>query len=167
MPQISLDTFRTIANSAFFSSRDIVVQQKNGAETARLGNLVFSQGRKANDATMAAFKTALEKEYGVFGTHAFDTVLGARQQLHKSLRASDVKAALSQLDSVKQARFVGELSRQLDTNPKFRSLSPELRQTIRTSIVNEPFKGVDPKACKSQADIAHLAVKRLSDAIHD
>ncbi len=83
MPQISLDTFRTIADSDFFGSRDIVGQQKNGTDTARLGNLVFSQSREANDATMAAFKAALEKKYGVFGTHAFDTVLGARQQLHK------------------------------------------------------------------------------------
>ena len=164
---LTLDSFRSIANNAVITSRDIEIHGKGANATARLGAYVFSAGKKANDATMAAFKAALEKEYGVFGTHAFDTVLGARSQMHKSLRACDVKAALSKLDSVKQMRFAGELNRQLDTNPKFRSLSPELRQKIRTAIASEPFKGVDPKACKSQADIAHMAVKRLNDAIHD
>ena len=158
---LTLDAFRSIANNAVITSRDIEIHGKGANATARLGAYVFSAG------TMAAFKAALEKEYGVFGTHAFDTVLGARSQMHKSLRACDVKAALSKLDSVKQMRFAGELNRQLDTNPKFRMLSPELRQEIRTAIASEPFKGVDPKACKSQADIAHMAVKRLNDAIHD
>ena len=164
---LTLDSFRSIANNAVITSRDIEIHGKGANATARLGAYVFSAGKKANDATMAAFKAALEKEYGVFGTHAFDTVLGARSQMHKSLRACDVKAALSKLDSVKVMRFAGELNRQLDTNPKFRMLSPELRQEIRTAIASEPFKGVDPKACKSQADIAHMAVKRLNDAIHD
>ena len=164
---LTLDSFRSIANNAVITSRDIEIHGKGANATARLGAYVFSAGKKANDATMAAFKAALEKEYGVFGTHAFDTVLGARSQMHKSLRACDVKAALSKLDSVKQMRFAGELNRQLDTNPKFRMLSPELRQEIRTAIASEPCKGVDPKTCKSQADIAHMAVKRLNDAIHD
>ena len=164
---LTLDSFRSVANNAVITSRDIEIHGKGANATARLGAYVFSAGKKANDATMAAFKAALEKEYGVFGTHAFDTVLGARSQMHKSLRACDVKAALSKLDSVKQMRFAGELNRQLDTNPKFRMLSPELRQEIRTAIASEPCKGVDPKTCKSQADIAHMAVKRLNDAIHD
>ncbi|MBQ6246150.1 MAG: hypothetical protein IJK04_04735, partial [Kiritimatiellae bacterium] len=164
---LTIDTFRNVAQSAIFSSKDIRLATVNGQSTAALGNLIFSQGKKVNDATMAAFKAALEKEYGVFGTHAFDTVLGARSQMHKSLRACDVKAALSRLDSVKQMRFVGELNRQLDTNPKFRMLSPELRQKIRADIAAKPFEGVDPTKCESQADIAHMAVKRLNDAIHD
>ncbi len=133
MPPVSLDTFRNVANNAVFTSRDIEIHGKGANATARLGAYVFSAGKKANDATMAAFKAALEKEYGVFGTHAFDTVLGARSQLHKSLRACDVRATLSKLDTVKQMRFAGELNRQLDTNPKFRMLSPELRQKIRTT----------------------------------
>ena len=164
---LNLETFRAIANTARIKSRDIEIHGEGANATASLGAYVFSAGKKANAAVMATFKAALESEYGVFGTHAFDTVVGARQQLHKSLRASDVKATLSQLDSVKQMRFVGELNRQLDTNPKFRTLSPELRQTIRTAIAEKPFEGVDPKSCKSQADISHLAVKRLTDAIHE
>ena len=92
---LTLNTFTTLAKATSFSTRDIVVRGQGKEATARLGNLVFSHGKEANDATMAAFKAALEQEYGVFGTHAFDTVLGSRQQLHKSLRACDVKAALS------------------------------------------------------------------------
>ena len=43
----------------------------------------------------------------------------------------------------------------------------EVRQKIRADIVAKPFEGVDPTKCDSQADIAHMAVKRLNDAIHD
>ena len=83
---LTVNSFREIAQSAWVTSRDIAVTGEGEQATARLGNYIFSQGTEKNDATMAAFKAALEKEYGVFGTHAFDTVLGARQQLHKSLR---------------------------------------------------------------------------------
>ena len=164
---ISLESFRALAASAKLTSRDVIVQGQGDDATVRLGNLVFSHGQKANDATMAAFKAALEKEYGVFGTHAFDTVLGARSQMHMSLRASDIKATLSKLESVKQTRFVNELGRQLDTNPKFRTLSQNLRQEIRTAISHEPFKGVNLKDCASQTKLARLAVKRLNDEIRD
>ena len=116
---------------------------------------------------MAAFKTAREDQFGAFGTHAFDTVLGARNQMHKSLRASDIEATLSKLESVKRTRFMNELSRQLDTNPKFRTLAPDLRQKIRIAIADEPFKGVNLKDCASQTKLAHLAVKRIDDAIRD
>ena len=72
---VSIDVFRNVASSTFFGSRDIVVHGEGEAQTARLGNFVFSHGTEVNDATMAAFKYALEKECGVFGTHAFDMVL--------------------------------------------------------------------------------------------
>ncbi|MBP5350639.1 MAG: hypothetical protein J6Y56_01610 [Fibrobacterales bacterium] len=164
---VNLQSFVNAANSAYFTSRDIAIQGKGENAGARLGNYIFSAGKSQNKAVMDAFKTALEKEYGVFGTHAFDTVLGSRLQMGKSLRACDVKETLSKLDSVKVTRFVGELGRQLDTNPKFRTLSPEVRQKIRTAIANEPLKNVDPKQCKSQAEIAHLAVNRLDAAIRE
>ena len=164
---VNLQSFVNAANSAYFTSRDIAIQGKGENAGARLGNYIFSAGKSQNKAVMDAFKAALEKEYGVFGTHAFDTVLGSRLQMGKSLRACDVKETLSKLDSVKVTRFIGELGRQLDTNPKFRTLSPEVRQKIRTAIANEPLKNVDPKQCKSQAEIAHLAVNRLDAAIRE
>ena len=67
---LNIDSFRTLASQTVFGSRDIAVQGQGETATARLGNFVFSQSAKTNDATMAAFKAALEKEYGVFGTHA-------------------------------------------------------------------------------------------------
>jgi hypothetical protein len=154
---LNIDSFRTIASQTIFGSRDIAVQGQGENATARLGNFVFSQSAETNDATMAAFKAALEKEYGVFGTHAFDTVLGARAQLHKSLRASDVTATLSKLETVKCNRFIGELSRQLDTNPKFRELSDGMRKLVRSTINDSPIDG-SLKDCATDADLAKRAV---------
>jgi len=130
MPQVNVNvaTFQHIANQAkVFSSRDIVVEGSGKTSSARLGNLVFSHGTAANKATMEAFKTALEKEYGVFGTHAFDTAVGSRAMSRKSLRACDVKAALSNIEGLKEIRFRNELDRQLNTNPKFRELPVNVR----------------------------------------
>ena len=107
---LNVATFQDIASKAtFFSSRDIVVEGQGKAFSARLGNLVFSHGTAANKATMEAFKAALEKEYGVFGTHAFDTAVGSRAMSRKSLRACDVKAALSNLEGLKNVRLFYEL----------------------------------------------------------
>ena len=88
---LNIDTFSQLAKSSFFSSRDISVSGEGKKATAKLGNFLMSQGAVKNDATMAAFKSALENEYGVFGANVFDTVLGSRQEMHKSLRACDVK----------------------------------------------------------------------------
>lgn len=137
----SLDTFRTLANSAFFSSRDIAVKGEGKTASARLGNFVFSQSAKTNDATMKAFKAALEEEYGVFGRHAFDSVLGQRAELHKSLRACDVKATLSSLAIVRKNRFVAEANRQLDTAPKMLELSKEDRLEVRRKVAESISKG--------------------------
>ena len=106
---LTLNTFTTLAKATAFSTRDIVVQGQGKNATARLGNFIFSQGKAANNATMAAFKEALENEYGSLGTHAFDTVLGARSQLNKSLRACDIQRTLSSLVPIRQNRFVGEV----------------------------------------------------------
>ena len=161
---LSVNSFREIAQSAWVTSRDIAVSGEGERATARLGNYIFSQGTEKNDATMAAFKAALEKEYGVFGTHAFDTVLGTRQQLHKSLRASDVTATLSKLETVKYNRYIGELSRQLDTSPKFRELSDGMRALIRRAITENPLAG-DLKQCQTSADLVRKASARIDDAI--
>ena len=161
---LNIDSFRNIANQTSFGSRDVVVRGEGENATARLGNFIFSHSAKTNDATMAAFKDALEKAYGVFGTHAFDTVLGARVQMHKSLRACDITATLSKLDTVKTNRYIGELNRQLDTNPKFRELSEDMRKLVRSSIVSSPIDG-DLSKCETQADISHMAAKRIDRGI--
>ncbi|MBR5023495.1 MAG: hypothetical protein IKX48_00410, partial [Victivallales bacterium] len=93
---ISFQTFLDKANATRFGSRDIVVDNAQTPQSVKHGLFIFSSGQKVNDATMAAFKEALQQQYGVFGLHAFDTVIGTRAQLHKSLRACDVTAVLSQ-----------------------------------------------------------------------
>ena len=65
---LTLDTFTTLAKATAFSTRDIVVSGQGKDATARLGNFIFSQGKTANNATMKAFKEALENEYGSLGT---------------------------------------------------------------------------------------------------
>ena len=163
---ITLDSFRTIANSTAFSSRDIVVQGEGKTATAKLGNFIFSQGKTANNATMAAFKEALEREYGSLGTHAFDTVLGSRSQLNKPLRACDVQTTLSCLVPIRQNRFVGEVNRQLDTSPKMLELSPDDQKAVRQKLRDEPFKGVNLAACRTPEDLAAAAARRIDAAIN-
>ncbi len=155
---LSIDTFQSLAESSWFSSRDIVVKGEDEAQRLKLGNLVFSSGAKVNDATMRAFKAALEAKYGVFGTHAFDTVVGTRMQTHKSLRACDVKATLSQLETVKKYRFIGEMNRQLRVSPKVNELAPLVRKELRQLLHDNPMG--DPPVflenCRTQERLEQL-----------
>ena len=164
---LNIETFRRVADSAIVTSRDIAIQGEGDNASAKLGNYIFSQGSKVNDATMAAFKTALEKEYGVFGTHAFDTYVGTRSQLHQSLRASDVKKVLSNLTAVKAARLTGEIIRQLDTSPKMLQLSADIQRLVREEMKNCRFRGINLVAIKNSDEIIKLASDRIDRAIAD
>ena len=73
-------------------------------------------------------------------------------------------ATLSKLETVKRNRFVGELSRQLDTNPKFRELSDGMRKLVRSAIKDSPIDG-SLKDCATDADLAKRAVARIDRAI--
>ena len=81
-----ISRFENIANSWTVGFRDVEVNA--AGDKAKLGNLFLSGSKAKNDQTMLAFRDALSKKYGVFGEHAFDSVLGARSQLHKSLPAN-------------------------------------------------------------------------------
>ena len=164
---IDLQAFTRVANSAVIKSRDIIITGNGDKAAAKLGNYIFSQGNKANDATMAAFKTALEKEYGVFGTHAFDTYVGTRNQRHQSLRASDVRKVLSCLNSVKRVRVVGEMIRQFDTSPKMLQLSKDMREFVRYNLNMEKLRDVDISGIKTEADVVKAASERLDRAVDD
>ena len=140
---LTIDAFRTIASQTSFGSRDIAVQGEGDKATARLGNFVFSQSSKVNAAT----------------------IVGARMMTRKSLRACDVTATLSRLDILRRNRFVGELSRQLDTSPKFRELPDALRAKIRADVSKSPYEGCDLASCKTPKDMAHLAAQRINASI--
>ena len=132
-----LQSFINAANSTIFSSRDIVVDEDN---KVKLGNLIFSEDAKTNENTIKAFRKALSEKYGVFGEHAFDTVLNHRIQTKKSLRACDIKKTLSQISQLKMRRFAREITRQLDTDPSFRELPREKRAQIRQNLSSKPFQ---------------------------
>lgn len=160
---VSFERFAQLAQSTHFRSRDIVVNEQSN--TARLGNIVFSSGGKANKATMKAFREAMSKRFGVLGEHAFDTVLGHRQQLQKPLRSRDVYRVVSKLSVLKEKRFINELARQLDTSPKTQELSNEARILLRDYIKKAPLYLCDLSECRTHADIARMADKRIQIAI--
>ncbi len=162
---INLDTFRNLANATLFSSRDIVVRGEGDEATARLGNFIFSHSAKTNTATMIAFKAALENEYGVLGAHAFDTVLGDRAQMHKSLRACDVTSTLSRLNVIRHNRFIGEVNRQLDISPKMLELSKDAQLAVRKYLSEQVLVGVDLASLKTPAEFAKTAAARIDQAI--
>ena len=162
---LNVDVFRNIANQTSFGSRDIAVQGQGKNATARLGNYVFSQGVKTNDATMAAFRDALEKEYGVFGANAFDSTLGVRRDVHKSLRAMDVKQTLTNLSQMRTNRFIAEIKRQLDTSPQLLGLPQGDRDKIRDKIAEDVLKDTDLKSCRTAADVGVAAQKRIAAAM--
>ncbi len=162
---VNLNTFVTLAESSRFSSRDIIVQGEKDKQTAKLGNLIFSSGSEVNAATMAAFKKALEDAYGVFGTHAFDTVVGTRSQMNQSLRVGDIKATLSRLPEIKEQRFKGELQRQIATDPKVYTLSGAVRKQFDSIISNISLPKLDK--CDSQEQLNALVSKTISTAISD
>ncbi len=163
---ITFNDFLLKAQGTVFGSRDIVVDNVQQAQSVKHGNLIFSSGAAVNDATMAAFKQALQDKYGDFGIHAFDTIVGTRAQLHKSLRACDIKLIHSKMESLKQIRFSNELDRQLDTNPEILKLGREMRAAIRDVIHQDRDQlSVQLKACKNHAAIAGLVDKAIRAAI--
>ena len=163
---IALETFRNVANSAIVTLRDIEIHGKGDQATARLGNYVFSAGKSANKAVMDAFRTALENEYGALGKHAFDTVLCSRDQLRKSLRACDVKNVLSCIPKLRENRFIGELNRQLDVNPKMLQLSTADVTRVKDEIRKDIKNGLDLATLETPHDVSSAAAKRIERAIY-
>ena len=154
---ITFNDFLQKASSTRFGSRDIVVNDVKSAQRVKHGNLIFSTSQKLNDATMAAFKEALQQEYGVFGLHAFDTIVGTRKQLHKALRACDIKAVQSQLETLKMQRFGNEIERQLETSPAVMQLTKEALEWVKLTVRAQwAARADDVKQCKTPEAISKL-----------
>ena len=145
------------------------MRDADGARTVRLGNIVFTTSKAVNVATMGAFKEALEAEYGVFGTQAFDTVLGTRNQLGLSLRVHDIAKTLSHLDHVKRQRWGSELNRQLDSDPKVLALSLDVNRELRARLSEHPLgegdQAVDLADVTTQDQLARLVSETIRRAI--
>ena len=164
---IALDTFQRLADSTRLSSRDIVVTSEDSAQLGRVGRFSVTSGAQdVNVSTMEAFREALKNEYGVFGEHAFDTVLTTRSQTKKSLRACDVRAVMSQLEPLKEQRLQNEVMRQLDTSPDAIALGPGARRTMKTlaeSFIAENKGRLTD--CHTTGDVANLAAMIVRQTI--
>lgn len=160
---MNIESFSNIANSTWISSRAIAVRGHGSQATARLGNYFLSQGSETNKATMAAFKEALKNEHGVFGERAFDAVVGTRASQDKSLRASDVKATLSNLQTLKQDQFKNVVDGLLNTSgSQFRELPRGLRK-FAYDVLSSPSVNGNLSDCTTLADLERKATAMLNN----
>lgn len=98
---VNLQTFTGFATQhTVHVAKNIHVHGADGQMEVGSASLKQTLGRdlKANQRTMAAFRNCLSNEYGVFGEHAFDAVLGARADVGKTLRAKDIASVMRVLD---------------------------------------------------------------------
>ncbi len=70
-----------------------------------------------NGAALQAFRDALNKDYGIFGTRAFDECLGERLENKGVLLAGDVQAVVQNLDAQKSQEET--LRAEIENHPKF------------------------------------------------
>ena len=161
---LDVQSFDAIARSSRFSSRNVVVD--TGAQSVKLGKFLISPGVNANKATMDAFKQALHDKYGIFGDHAFETVVGNRATMHKSLRACDITKTLSSLSTIRSSRYINEVNRQLDISPKVMELPLAQQRQVR-QILHDAAHGYANamKDFKTAEEVSHFAEGKINDAI--
>ena len=173
---ISLAQFQNIAQRQLVGARNIVLtgQGEAAALTSRIAGrslLVSQSARACNRETMAAFRSAMREQFGVFGEHAFEQVLGERAQRCQSLRARDVKAAISALTSVVATRLTAEVERQMSIHPHFCAGSSGLDEDERALILNKakdlarlPNIRQQLAATNNEAELQELALVLLRSA---
>lgn len=173
---VNLQTFTDFAaQHTVRVSKNIHVHEADGQ--MEVGSASFKQtlGRdlKANQRTMAAFRNCLSNEYGVFGEHAFDAVLGARADVGKTLRAKDIASvmrALSPTDTgtVRQtmiaARFANEASRQAETNPRAvaANVTGALKERLQACFEDDLFFARAVRGCENQAELSRLIEGKIN-----
>ncbi len=176
---VNLQTFTDFAaRHASSSSKGFHVHQ-NGNDTV-VGASTIKQWLKldieANKRTMQAFRSCLSERYGVFGEHAFDSVLGIRSDTGKSLRARDITSVMRVLepreggvvrDKMLLARFEDEVTRQSETNP--RAVAENVTQAVKARLMEGVKRDVllmkDLRACKTQDELVRLVDSRLNAII--
>lgn len=173
---VNLQTFTDFAaQHTVRVSKNIHVHEADGQ--MEVGSASFKQtlGRdlKANQRTMAAFRSCLSERYGVFGEHAFDAVLGARADVGKTLRAKDIASvmrALSPTDTgaVRQtmiaARFANEASRQAETNPRAvaANVTGALKERLQACFEDDVFFARAVRGCENQAELSRLIEGKIN-----
>lgn len=173
---VNLQTFTDFAaQHTVRVSKNIHVHEADGQ--MEVGSASFKQtlGRdlKANQRTMAAFRSCLSERYGVFGEHAFDAVLGARADVGKTLRAKDIASVMRVLNptdtgAVRQtmiaARFANEASRQAETNPRAvaANVTGALKERLQACFENDLFFAQAVRGCENQAELSRLIEGKIN-----
>lgn len=173
---VNLQTFTDFAaQHTVHVAKNIHVHEADGQMEVGSASLKQTLGRdlKANQRTMAAFRSCLSERYGVFGEHAFDAVLGARADVGKTLRAKDIASvmrALSPTDTgaVRQtmiaARFANEASRQAETNPRAvaANVTGALKERLQACFENDVFFARAVRGCENQAELSRLIEGKIN-----
>ena len=173
---VNLQTFTDfVAQHTVHVAKNIHVHGADGQ--MEVGSASFKQtlGRdlKANQRTMAAFRNCLSNEYGVFGEHAFDAVLGARADVGKTLRAKDIASVMRVLNptdtgAVRQtmiaARFANEAGRQAETNPRAvaANVTGALKERLQACFENDVFFAQAVRGCENQAELSRLIEGKIN-----
>lgn len=173
---VNLQTFTDFAaQHTVRVSKNIHVHEADGQ--MEVGSASFKQtlGRdlSANQRTMAAFRNCLSNEYGVFGEHAFDAVLGARADVGKTLRAKDIASVMRVLNptdtgAVRQtmiaARFANEASRQAETNPRAvaANVTGALKERLQACFEDDLFFARAVRGCENQAELSRLIEGKIN-----
>lgn len=173
---VNLQTFTGFATDhTIHVAKNIHVHGADGQMEVGSASLKQTLGRdlKANQRTMAAFRNCLSNEYGVFGEHAFDAVLGARADVGKTLRAKDIASVMRVLNptdtgAVRQAmiasRFANEASRQAETNPRAvaANVTEALKERLQACFENDVFFARAVRGCENQAELSRLIEGKIN-----
>ena len=173
---VNLQTFTGFATDhTIHVAKNIHVHGADGHVEVGSASLKQTLGRdlKANQRTMAAFRNCLSNEYGVFGEHAFDAVLGARADVGKTLRAKDIASVMRALNptdtgAVRQAmiasRFANEASRQAETNPRAvaANVTGALKERLQACFENDLFFAQAVRGCENQAELSRLIEGKIN-----
>lgn len=173
---VNLQTFTDFAaQHTVHVAKNIHVHEADGQ--MEVGSASFKQtlGRdlSANQRTMAAFRNCLSNEYGVFGEHAFDAVLGARADVGKTLRAKDIASVMRVLNptdtgAVRQtmiaARFANEAGRQAETNPRAvaANVTGALKERLQACFEDDLFFARAVRGCENQAELSRLIEGKIN-----
>ncbi len=173
---VNLQSFTDFAaQHTIHTSKNFHVHEANGRLEAGAASLKQRIGTdlKANQRTMAAFRSCLSARYGVFGEHAFDAVLGARADVGKTLRASDIASVMRTLNptdtgAVRQtmiaSRFANEVGRQVETNPRVvaANVMGAMKARLQESFETDVSFAQAVRGCTTQAALSQLIEDKIN-----
>lgn len=146
---VDFQRFLDLASRSPLLLRDVVLDENSNGGNSRIRfsgffRFRFSRTvRDKNDAVMRSFRESLSSKFGAIGEHAFDSILGTRMQLHKSLKTKDIRKVYSTLTSVRAMHLKNELTRLIETDPRVVSGGPALRRNLMAAAQGINFSSVN------------------------